>query len=271
MPRICIFCPNKADSKEHVISDWMLKILPEAKDGKFTIKLPDGSFKTLNIGKPLQKAGVVCERCNNNWMSTKLETPMKAATEKLILDKHSKIFSDPECDAISKWMFKALLVGNHMNRDDPEFFDQEARYSFAKDQTIPRGVHVWYGRRDAGHLTTTMRSVRRTQQRQQPIAPHLTTLPESPHRFEIYNSTFVIGWLLLQVTATRWTNPQKAGTLYPPTITQDQVFDEYAIPIWPPQRRLRAKWPPPKAIDTPTFEFFWDRWQTGFTIPEWMV
>lgn len=269
--RHCAFCSNSANSQEHIWSEWILGLLPESKDGKFTLMLPDGSYKTKRLKKPVHTAGVVCRSCNNGWMSNRLEKPMQQATESLILETHEKTFTPADCLAIARWAFKTTVVANHMNRDEESFFPEQHRLRFAADQTIAPGIHVWLSRRYSRYFTTNFRVERVTKRPATDLMPHLVSLPPSPYEFQIYACTLVIGWLCLQVAATRWTKRQVAESVYPPTISQNQVFDDYAIPIFIPRKEPRSvSWPPPQVIGDKLFVEFWKRWERPLDLPSWM-
>lgn len=266
--RTCVFCPRPADSREHIWSEWILRLLPEAKSAVFTRRFPDGTTKSWPAKKPVLSSALVCETaCNNGWMSD-LEGTMKAATEDIILADKRKIFSPQECATIAAWAFKTTVLANHLDLEGEPYFSTEQRYGFARDLTIPNGVQVWIAQRDAGHLTATWRSTHRIQQPETPLAPYLTTLPVSPYRFEHYTCTFVVGFLLLQVIAVRWTDSHVRQRLDYPTITQAKAFDKHAIPIWPNTRS--AHWPPPLPINNQLMEIYWDRFDK-FTLPSWMA
>lgn len=270
--RHCIFCPKKADSKEHIWSKWILDLLPEAKDGVFTRFDREGKAHSRPAKKPEATARIVCEHdCNNGWMSTKLEGPMKSITSDIILNNKTKIFSSDDCRHIAEWAFKTTVLANHIDLPDEEepFFSQETRYAFARNQSIPAGVHVWLSQRNAGHLTATYRSIKRIQQPAGPIAPHLTRPPVSPYRFETYTCVLTVGYLLLQVVAARWTERPVRERLNFPTIRQAQALDNYASVLWP-NNGFAVSWPPPLSVSNTLFESFWDRFNS-FNLPEWMT
>ena len=264
----CIFCPNQADSKEHIWSDWILKILPPSKNGRFFQQLADGSERSWHQEKPDWRTKVVCENaCNNGWMSARLEEPMRLATKDILIHQKMKVFSASECASIAAWAFKTTILANHMGLREEPYFSQEQRYAFARDLTIPKGVQVWLSRRDAGFLTTTFRSAHRTT-RGRP-SPHLINPPRSPYGFELYDCIFSVGYLLLQVVAARWTEREVANCLDFPPISQAHAANEYAIPIWP-NDGFSVRWPPPLAIGNDLIETFWDRFE-GFAIPRSMM
>ncbi len=266
--RQCIFCPQKADSKEHIWSQWILDILPE-KPGQFRQRLHNGTTRTWPAKKPELTMGFVCKRnCNNGWMQAKLEGPMKAATKDILIHYSKKVFTDGECSAISAWAFKTSVIASYMTKA-PEFFSLEQRYAFAHDLSIPPGVFVWIAHRDVGHLQARFITFYDTQQAERPVMPHLRELPVSPYRFDIYTCVLSIGNLLLQITAAKWTDRKIAKTLDFPSILSSKFFESYATPIWPPPRLCAAIWPPPRSLGNDLFDTFCERFKR-FTIPPWM-
>jgi hypothetical protein len=271
MARTCIFCPHKADSQEHIWSKWILDKLPETTDGTFTQRKPNGTTRTWKTRKPELTVGLVCERnCNNGWMSTKLEDPMKSATEDIIVLNNKKTFNQTECATVAAWAFKTTVLANHINLHGEPFFPVEQRRAFARNLTIPKGVQVWLARRNAGHLTATYWSEQSTKQPESPLMPHLKTLPVSPYRFQMYVCVLSIGYLLLQVVAARWTERQIADRLNFPPITQGELFNDYATPIWPLNRSIGVNWPPPRAVGNDLFSVFMNRF-AKLNIPAWMT
>jgi len=270
--RKCIFCDHKADSKEHIWSKWILKLLPDAKDGTFTRLLRDGTEKTIHLSKPVQTAGVVCERaCNNGWMSSKLEEPMRAAVSDIILKNTVKTFSPSDCKTIAAWAFKSMLLANHMTPKETHYFTEAQRRKFAIDQSIPSGINVWIAQRNAGFVTGRFTSTFRCQNPSGPLTPHLVKPPTLPrYRVEIYDCIFSIGYLLLQITSTRWAEREVANLLDAPTITQDEVFNFYASPVWPNDGRTCVKWPPSASVGNDMFDRFCNRFNQ-FMLPPWMT
>lgn len=266
--RQCTFCPNKADSKEHIWSQWILDLLPKTRDGVFSRRLRDGTYHSRKVPRPEQTARIVCTKCNTGWMSAKLEGPMKSLTSDIILDNKLKTFSREDCKHIAQWAFKTTILANHIDPPDEPFFPEETRYAFARDLSIPRGVHVWLARRNAGHLKATYRSVQRLQQPSGTLTPHLIRPPESQYTFKTYTCSFSVGYLLVQVIAARWTKPEVAQQLDFPPIFQGEFFNSYSTSLWP-NDGFCVEWPPMRAIDNTLFERFWDRFET-FRLPPWM-
>ena len=245
-----------------------MKILPSSTDGVYTRQLPDGTSVKSPMSKPDVRARVVCVSDNNGWMSRRLEVPMKRATEDILIHNKQKTFSPDDCMTIATWAFKTTLLANHMSMPGEPFFSKEQRHDFARDLTIPKGVHIWLARRNAGHLTTLFRSRQNSMQPYTPPAPHLINMPVSRYRFDSYDCLFTVGYLMLQVFAAKWTNPQAADYQVFPLITHDLSYREYSIQIWP-KSGLSVDWPPPQAIGNELLEGFWNRTHR-LTLPAWM-
>ena len=73
----CIFCGDIGISKEHIWGDWLKHyvktILPKHTLNTVTVNrpgTPNVASLRIRAGDPLRsKARVVCEKCNNTWMS----------------------------------------------------------------------------------------------------------------------------------------------------------------------------------------------------------
>lgn len=266
--RTCAFCPNTADSKEHIWSKWILNLLPETKDGVFKTRKPDGSPHHHKASKPDQRAKIVCTSCNNTWMSTKLELPMKALTSDIITKDTQKIFSPEDCRKITAWSFKTAVIADQIDPKKEPFFSNETRYAFARNLFIPAGIQVWISQLNVGRLTALYGANRRPEQPAGKLTPHLLSPPPSPYRFEVYSCTFSVGYLLLQIAAARWTEREVRQRLDFPAIGQPQILDDYATAVWP-NDGFSIIWPPPKTVRSSMFAKLCNRFK-DFSFPDWM-
>lgn len=115
----CIFCENKANSKEHIWGKWLRNVYPVT-DGS----PKDGHIEDRNdqSGKIVPSRGqfkggehsffktskVVCADCNNNWMS-QIEEAVKKQFPRIFLSAEPRI---EELDFVSlkKWCFLKFCV-----------------------------------------------------------------------------------------------------------------------------------------------------------------
>lgn len=84
----CLFCPNPANSLEHVIPTWVHCIVSPLSDGAFPVQVGryfenDGYRDRREQISLAFKSRVVCHDCNTGWMC-KLENEMKGTLSQLV-------------------------------------------------------------------------------------------------------------------------------------------------------------------------------------------
>lgn len=250
--RECAFCPNPAVSKggEHIWSAWISRALPHKKyrlrefsenGAKHWIK------KTLNT-----KAAVVCESCNNGWMSKLENDHAKPALESLILRDRLSSLTPERLKSIANFAFKTAVVANHMESDRQPFFDVNARRSFAKSLTIPRGVQIWLSAfKEEGHGLAR--------------AVYHASPKNAVRPFELYVLTFGAGFLLFQFVGARWLNAGISGC---PFVKQGSFWNKFCIPFWPSDDNS-VLWPPNKQFDLRLVRPFTLRWKDTSVPRDW--
>jgi hypothetical protein len=231
----CAFCPNPAVTKggEHLWSDWMSKTLPFKykvlrfdEDGKAQQFLK----KSLNM-----KAPVVCEKCNNTWMSNIENKHAKPAMEGLMLSDKLTRLSPDRLNSIAIFAFKTAVIADHYSIPPREpFFSQSSRYAFANSLTIPRGVQMWISAFQEG-----THGMFRGMYHESPA--NITG------SFELYSCTFGAGYFLFQVVASRWLNNRHLLGPFP-FVTQGRFWNKFSIPFWPPPGDS-ILWPPRKQFN----------------------
>lgn len=148
--KTCLFCPNPADSLEHVLPQWLFRCIAPATDGSFPVhvgRYVDGEG-TLNTRKHVSmafKARIVCENCNSGWMAD-LESKVKKAFDPLVQRQFPVLghtFLDslrPDAALIALWLSKTALTTSFALPSK-----QRLPASFANTVAIqkpPRGVWV---------------------------------------------------------------------------------------------------------------------------------
>lgn len=113
--RYCIFCGATADSREHLLPEWLQQVFP-SKELAIYHRTVGGEKKTWETKRFSQTAKVVCESCNHGWMS-RLEneakpilTPAIARVEPCAFDLRSQWIA-------AQWAAKTCFV---MQRQTPE-------------------------------------------------------------------------------------------------------------------------------------------------------
>jgi hypothetical protein len=235
MAEECAFCPSTAKlSGEHVWSDWMNKLVPGKKKFLNIIEGTDWSSNTLNW-----KAKVVCEPCNNTWMSNIEEKHAKPAMADLIGDKLDILIPQSRANSIALFAFKTTVVLEHLSRRRTgRFFPREVRHRFRQTLDIPPSINMWM----AGYL---------------PLGQGRCTtiyheLPD-PRSLELYVCTYAIGHFAFQVVAER----KPSSYAQSPAAGSELL----AVPFWP---RIPSgfEWPPKAVLKSvKDFDLFASRWQ----------
>lgn len=164
-PKKCIFCGRSGLSKEHIFADWIKKYVPRTGTRtehiieKATGVLPSGERTYEHVPGKLNRPGdiasqklrVVCEKCNNVWMS-QIQTKSKPALLPLILGRWEAI-TPKDCAAITTWAMMVTMVGQFSvpNRTGVH---QEERTRFYGTQAPLPNWFVWVARYAGTKLTT---------------------------------------------------------------------------------------------------------------------
>src|ERR1700675_4231730 len=128
MRKECAFCTETAKlSAEHLWSNWMNELFPGKKH--FTNKNEHGEIVADWSSDKLDwKARVVCEPCNNTWMS-QTEARTKKVMTNFILGKQGPI-TQSCADSIAIFSFKTAVIFDHIRRDREPFFSRSVRHTF---------------------------------------------------------------------------------------------------------------------------------------------
>jgi hypothetical protein len=249
MPK-CAFCHDEAKlSGEHVWSDWMNRVLP-AIPYQFTRENETGEpdrWKTRSLN---QKLPVVCENCNNGWMSDLENLHARPAMKDLITSDKGTLLSPERLRSIAIFAFKSAVIVDHALVPNPKFRDREpffsadSRTAFRQSLVIPAGVQMWLGAfKEEGHGILR--------------ALYHASPPEVEHGFESYVLTYGVGFVLFQVVVTRWLGIGVPG--FRPSVRQSRVWNKFTLPLWPSDGRS-ALWPPDKQFTLRTVSQFSRRW-----------
>jgi hypothetical protein len=224
----CAFCPDTANlTGEHIFSDWMNDLLPGRWDGTFTSA--DGSAKNWSsVGLDL-KAKVVCDRCNNGWMSDLEGQHAQPILTPLIEGKSRIPISQSAARSIAVFAFKTAVIIDHVRKDKGRapFFSRRLRTAFRKHLEIPSAVQMW--------MCSYSPGIRR--------ADYFAGYYDGEMAFvgplQLYICTYGIGGFAFQVLAAK----QRVLGTY----SQGGRFEKLAVPFWP-QIPLGFIWPVPSGL-----------------------
>ena len=247
--RKCAFCPSNKLSKEHIWSDWINKCLPPT---EYTFRRRDenGEYKYWQSSELNFKARVVCKPCNNGWMSSLEVKEAKPSMGDMIRYGGAVSLLPRAIASISAFAFKTSVLSNHSGvySHDP-FFPVEQRYGFRNTLQVPKGVHVW------------MFAVRTPFGISGKLNSYFGRILDVEERFKIFVCTFSIGFLGLQLVATKWDDDSLISKPVP-RVRQADTWNQIAVPLWP-NDGTPVVWPPPKHISHYAVNEFCDRWKTN--------
>jgi hypothetical protein len=209
----CAFCPNTAGlSLEHVVSDWMNELFV----GPVKARMADsaGFLREWSSAQLDWTVKVVCEPCNNGWMSDIEGKHAKPVMTPLIKGETLVPVGSSEAHSLALFAFKTAVILDHANRrDKAPFFSSRMRYGFRRHLAIPGTVQMWLCGYD-GH---------RNSMRVQVVYHEGELGPAYP--IQMYVLTFGIGCLVFQVLSAKHFG--SIGLAPPPG------FERLAVPFWP--------------------------------------
>jgi hypothetical protein len=243
MAKECAFCPETAKlSAEHLWSKWMDNLFPGKK--RFTSKNEKGEITADWASDTLDwKARVVCEPCNNTWMSN-IESKAKSAMSDLIRGESGLVISQSRADAIACFAFKTAVIFDHIQRSRELFFSRPVRHGFRESLAIPTTVRMFM----AGFLPAGKGHVH--------TCYHEGTI-SATDRIILYVCTYAVGHFVFQVVDKKRQGFTKV-VLEP---RGPRTFQSVAVEFWPWVPGGLA-WPPAhvlQAVDD--FDAFSVRWR----------
>jgi len=244
----CIFCRNKADSREHAWADWVLKRF-------FRKGVIYAVVGRDNVTDPTQKAirvKCVCRQCNTGWMK-QLEDAVIPSTG-LLMQDFSLWLDEDHQKTIAAWAMKIAMVFEHITPANRTlFFAQQQRETFRTELHLPLHSFVWLGRYSG----------------LDDLATYGTDVWADVNRdvagVQGYVMTLAYRYLAVQVLTIRTNRPDH---ITPIIHANPGPWNRAAVRVWPV--RGTVTWPPPLTLDGPevSFEAFVRRWSLGDTAPD---
>lgn len=111
--RVCLFCGNGNLSKEHIFAQWLLKELGIMDNDVSMTHMTAIGMEVSNRKHAFSKLvnGLVCEKCNNGWMSD-LEGQCQFHIINLMnmekLDEEMNFLKENH-ETVAKWAFKKTV------------------------------------------------------------------------------------------------------------------------------------------------------------------
>lgn len=243
--RECAFCLQPAKlSREHIISDWVNGLFNAGWEGKYTDR--HGEVNLWNSKELDWQARVVCETCNNTWMSDLENLYAKPALTPLIMGDINIPIRPSTAQALARFAFKTAVVLDYSQRgrEHGSFFSRRLRDAFRRSFEIPSVVQMWM----AVYAPGARRVDTKVGYYRGDFIP--------PYPIETYICTCGIGHFAFQVVAIKQMRLRQFDPL--------PGFANLAIPLWP-QSNPDFLWPgqPPKVLRSVDqflqFHHRWDR------------
>lgn len=242
----CIFCPNIANSGEHIWPRWMRDLLNRPWDIKRTETTYNYPRSAAPFGEVIQgtwngathhrKVYVVCESCNNGWMNQEYEIPARKFLEPML--KGDSILLDAAAqEIIARWFaLKVLVIEKDPDAGQPPspIFTKQSRLTFKRTGRIPDGFRIWIAAR-GGELWHSSLALGSGRVGASPEPGADASDYTQPGRLRnVQAATMGAGHLLLHTLAISWPFLAKRFQWTVPT---------EAFQIWPPSGQT-VIWPP---------------------------
>jgi hypothetical protein len=248
--KVCAFCPETANlTGEHLFAAWIDRLLTETTTHYvFTDIDPRYGVKRRWTSRRLNRTfKVVCNRCNNGWMS-EIDNAARDALKDVIQYKSPVCFLRRGIESMAAFTLKNALVADYTHVKP--FFGSYYRGQFKHGLQFPPGIYMWLG------CVRTERHIRHGICATRYGKPDI----QAVNGVETYMFTWSAESLLLQLVATRWTNLSLAAHGRP-ELRQDAGLDDTFVPFWPVTGR-RVVWPPRNAISHNELDMVADRFRS---------
>jgi hypothetical protein len=232
--RICIFCSNPANSREHIWANWLKDYVPRTQinydEARIWVNADGRKEPSLRhrAGDPRSRSlRIVCAACNNGWMS-RMQERAKPILVPLIRGE-DRTLDAKEQGAVSGWAALLVIIAEYAHRDWVSVPVVDRAWIKSSSLAPPNWL-VWAGRFIAPHGESRMsRSVF-------PIVSNaeFATLAgrEGVRLFNGQASTFLVGQLLVHTLSA----PRRLR------FTLDPKLELKLRLICPPRRQV--EWPP---------------------------
>ncbi|MFE5797015.1 hypothetical protein ACFQ8C_31170 [Streptomyces sp. NPDC056503] len=232
MAKQCVFCGEKAGSREHVLPAWMARAAPKAfteSSGERNL-YTGGQMKVIPHKFATMTVKCVCGTCNNGWMS-RLEASVKPFL--MQLTRGEQIALGPaEQTALATWSMKtAMMMLRASYLDDPH--------------PIPKSdyKHLYeYGKLSMRRMRANAFYVEPPGDDEHHIWGDLRVLPFST-RYRGYQVKLRVGWFAVQLLSVALPPAYEIGQLGRTLRAQ---------PLWPAQAD-QFTWPPLKPLPYETW------------------
>ena len=138
----CIFCGQPANSKEHLIPDWILVALGGVKPSLLKLRGRD----TQGFTAPIVVRCVCKKTCNEGWMSA-LESDVKSVIIPMMIQDTPVTLNSEHRRLMSVWAVKTAMVGEETKtKHEERFYTKGQRERLRLQREIPTSTRIEIGR-----------------------------------------------------------------------------------------------------------------------------
>jgi len=236
----CIFCGlRRPASDEDIVSKWIRRTLNPATEVIIRAEPTGAASRMQHLTVALED--MVCQECNNTWMSRLENRGVKPFLEPMLTNDHAVTLDQTQQRDLARWAVIKVLLMEHAMRQRRAHLrstagyppsDPELAWLYGNDSPPPRS-RVWLGAFDArGRILVS------TQSRLLTSAP----MPGAAAPVAAHMTTLTIGHVLLQVFSTNFVLAD-AQSVSAYDANPPQPYAQALSRIWP-IRRHRLQWPP---------------------------
>lgn len=223
---MCMFCSEKARTKEDAWPLWLMKRFPTSSNACIDAERGGRELGMWPTAKPKLQVRWLCASCNNGWMS-RLENEAKPVLES-ILDDNLKNLDASAQTTLARWAVKTAMVIEAIDSNRPWFYSEDDRQLMRAAIALPLRTSVWIAKCI-------------NQPNIYSAAKDLRTTP-GDYGVHAFATTMAFGSLAIQVVSIK----TSAAISENITLTYDVregPWDQTLIPVWPIGQNLQA-WPP---------------------------
>lgn len=182
-----------------------------------------GCLVGVDGGLPLDLK-VVCEKCNNGWMSRLEDKIAKPVLTPLIGGEVNIPIPQSSADSIAAFAFKTAIIIDLLRDGDgfEPFFSRRIRANFKKTHAIPNNVNMWM----CAYLSPD--------QRADVFSAYYKGNMSLEYPVELYVCTYSAGSFVFQVMSVKTIGRSPLGPR--------SDFDRVSVPFWP-HIRPEFVWP----------------------------
>jgi len=248
----CAFCPNKAETGEHLWDNWINRRIPKTRfNSSKYLALDAKPIKFVSVGLN-EKLPVVCNKCNHGWMSA-LTDRVRLRFSEAILNGETVSITPEDAALLTAFTFMKATVKDYCYSGDDPFFRRNIRKRLKSTLAVPALARVWI----AAFYGAARYSFRSNFYRVD------VNTPSPLFGMEFFCYTYVCGHLAIQFLAPRWKdmdNRRKPLVVLSP----NQIWSPATLRVWPYTGAV--SWPPAQYLGDDALDPFINRFQAPVTI-----